>query len=96
MPVRTSWPSTSPLKTDPEFVSGALVSPIADLGCAGFGSGATGTWSGAVAGAPPTHRRVSFNNINIYRFESGRVAETRQLADGLGLSRQMGGVPFGS
>lgn len=32
--------------------------------------------------------RIAFNNINIYRFENGCVAETWQLADALSLQKQ--------
>jgi predicted ester cyclase len=48
-----------------------------------------GTHLGVVAGVAPTSRHVRFNNINIYRFEAGRVAETWQLADAQGLMAQI-------
>ena len=54
---------------------------------------ARGTQSGPFLGQAPTNRRVEVNNINIYRFESGRVVETWQLTDGYGLLRQIDSLP---
>jgi steroid delta-isomerase-like uncharacterized protein len=50
----------------------------------------TGTHQGDLLGAPPTGRRVSFATMNMYRIESGRIAETWQLTDWAGALRQVG------
>jgi len=54
---------------------------------------AVGTHRGVLFGHGATGRAVQINNINIYRFEDGLVAETWQLADGFGLLRQVGALP---
>jgi predicted ester cyclase len=38
---------------------------------------------------------VTWAGINIYRVSGGRIRETWQLADGLGLLRQLGAAPGG-
>lgn len=49
-----------------------------------------GTNDGEFLGFPPTNKSIQVNNINIYRFENGRVAETWQLYDALTMARQLG------
>jgi predicted ester cyclase len=44
-------------------------------------------------GVPPTNKEVSWRGINMYRIADGRLAETWQLADMLGVLRQIGGLP---
>lgn len=50
----------------------------------------SGTHLGTYMGLKPTGKRIKVHNINIYRFEEGRVAETWQLTDGVGLLGQLG------
>ncbi|PCJ70618.1 MAG: hypothetical protein COA62_08600 [Rhodobiaceae bacterium] len=50
---------------------------------------ASGKHTGDLFGMPATGRDVRINNVNIYRLEDGRIAETWQLADGWGLLRQV-------
>ena len=54
---------------------------------------AGGTHSGEFQGIAPTGRKVTWAGINIYRREGGKVVETWQLRDGLGLMQQLGVVP---
>ena len=56
---------------------------------------ARGTHSGGIQGIAPTGRKVTWAGINIYRGESGKVVETWQLSDRLGLMQQLGVVPIG-
>ncbi len=51
---------------------------------------ASGTHLGTYLGHEPTGKRIKVHNINIYRFDGGRVVETWQLTDGVGLLRQLG------
>ena len=54
---------------------------------------ARGTHAGELMGIAPTGKWVRWNGINIYRIENGKLAETWQLADMLGVMRQIGAVP---
>ncbi len=54
---------------------------------------ARGTHEGHFQGVAPTGRRVAWAGINIYRVANGRIRETWQLADLLGLMQQLGAVP---
>jgi steroid delta-isomerase-like uncharacterized protein len=54
---------------------------------------ARGTHSGPFQGMAPTGREATWTGINIYRVSGGRIRETWQLADGLGLLRQLGAAP---
>ena len=56
---------------------------------------ARGTHSGPFMGIAPTGREATWSGVNIYRVSGGRIRETWQLADGLGLLRQLGAVPGG-
>jgi predicted ester cyclase len=56
---------------------------------------ARGTHSGPLQGMAPTGREATWCGVNIYRVSGGRIRETWQLADGLGLLRQLGAVPGG-
>jgi steroid delta-isomerase-like uncharacterized protein len=49
----------------------------------------SGTHEGAFQGTPPTHRRVSFTSIEIYRLEGERIAEEWVSPDMMGLMRQI-------
>ena len=54
-----------------------------------------GTHSGSFMGIAPTGREATWRGVNIYRVSGGRIRETWQLADGLGLLRQLGAAPGG-
>jgi len=56
---------------------------------------ARGTHSGPFQGMAPTGREATWCGVNIYRVSGGRIRETWQLADGLGLLRQLGATPRG-
>jgi len=50
----------------------------------------TGTHQGEWAGIPATGNKLEISAIEIYRIESGKIVETRQEADYLGLMQQLG------
>ncbi|MEJ1095531.1 MULTISPECIES: ester cyclase [unclassified Pseudoxanthomonas] len=52
-----------------------------------------GTHLGALGDIPPTGRRVNVLQINIERFENGRVVEHWRVTDELELQKQLGVVP---
>jgi steroid delta-isomerase-like uncharacterized protein len=54
---------------------------------------ATGTHRGELAGVAPTGNEVRWSGVNVYRIANGKIAETWQLADMLGLMRQIGAIP---
>ena len=54
-----------------------------------------GTHSGPFMGVAPTGREATWRGVNIYRVSGGRIRETWQLADGLGILRQLGAAPGG-
>jgi len=56
---------------------------------------ARGTHSGPLQGMAPTGREATWCGVNIYRVSGGQIRETWQLADGLGLLRQLGAAPGG-
>ena len=56
---------------------------------------ASGTHRGPFMGIAPTGRAATWSGVNIYRVSGGRIRETWQLADGLGLLRQLGAAPGG-
>jgi steroid delta-isomerase-like uncharacterized protein len=56
---------------------------------------ARGTQSGPFQGMAPTGREATWAGVNIYRVSGGQIRETWQLADGLGLVRQLGAAPGG-
>ncbi|HEX8857376.1 MAG TPA: ester cyclase [Thermoleophilaceae bacterium] len=53
----------------------------------------TGTHRGEYMGIPPTGRSVTYNEMFIFRFEDGRVAETWGVVDVLSQLRQLGAIP---
>lgn len=55
----------------------------------------TGTHQGEYMGRPPTGRSVTYNEIFIFRFAGGRIAETWGVVDVLSQMRQLGVVPVG-
>ena len=52
-----------------------------------------GTHLGGLLGIPPSGQQVTWGGITIYRIEDGRVIDERGEEDGLGLLRQIGGMP---
>ncbi len=48
---------------------------------------------GLLTGVPPTGRRVSVENIHIYRFQDGLIADHRAVRDDLGPMQQLGLLP---
>jgi steroid delta-isomerase-like uncharacterized protein len=52
-----------------------------------------GTHHGEYMGLPPTGKPVSYNEIIIFRFADGRVAETWGVVDVLAQLRQLGAFP---
>ncbi|TDD11653.1 ester cyclase [Nonomuraea diastatica] len=53
----------------------------------------TGTHQGEFRGLPPTGRSVAYNEIFIFRFADGRIAEIWGVVDLLTQLRQLGAVP---
>ena len=56
----------------------------------------TGTHQGEYMGVPATGRSVTYNEIFIFRFAGGRIAETWGVVDVLTQMRQLGMVPGGA
>ncbi len=52
-----------------------------------------GTHAGEFAGIAPTGNPVTFEGINIFRIECGKIAEVWSELDGIGLLGQMGVLP---
>ncbi len=52
----------------------------------------TGTQRGEYMGLPPTGKSVTYNEIFIFRFVNGRIAETWGVVDVLSQMRQLGVV----
>jgi steroid delta-isomerase-like uncharacterized protein len=50
----------------------------------------TGTHQGEYMGLPPTGRSVTYNEIFIFRFADGRIAETWGVVDVLSQMKQLG------
>jgi steroid delta-isomerase-like uncharacterized protein len=55
---------------------------------------ANGTHRGEWLGIAPTGREVTWQGINIFRFECGQIVESWSKADHLGLLSQLGAVEF--
>lgn len=51
------------------------------------------THTGDFAGIPPTGKRVRVTGIEITRISNGRIVEGHANTDGLGLMKQIGGIP---
>lgn len=47
-------------------------------------------------GRPPTGKSITYNEIFIFRFASGRIAEAWGVVDVLSQMRQLGMIPEGS
>jgi len=52
----------------------------------------TGTHRGEYMGLPPTGKSVTYNEIFIFRFANGRVAETWGVVDVLSQMKQLGAI----
>jgi steroid delta-isomerase-like uncharacterized protein len=55
----------------------------------------TGTHQGEYLGLPPTGRSVAYNEIFIFRFADGRIAEIWGVVDVLAQLKQLGAIPAG-
>jgi steroid delta-isomerase-like uncharacterized protein len=53
----------------------------------------TGTHRGDLAGMPPTGRTATVTGVWIHRIEGGRIVESWDVWDALGLFTQLGAVP---
>jgi len=51
------------------------------------------THQGEYMGIPPSGEAVEFTGISVYRIEGGKIAESWNSEDQLGLLRQIGAVP---
>lgn len=60
------------------------------------GNTVTGTHQGEYMGLPPTGRSITYNEIFIFRFAGGRIAETWGVVDVISQMRQLGMLPGGS
>jgi steroid delta-isomerase-like uncharacterized protein len=56
----------------------------------------TGTHQGEYMGVPPTGRSVAYNEIFVFRFAGGRIAETWGVVDVLSQMQQLGAIPGGA
>jgi steroid delta-isomerase-like uncharacterized protein len=56
----------------------------------------TGTHRGDYLGLAPTGKRVTYDEIFIFRFQDGRIAETWGVVDVLAQLRQLGAVSISS
>ncbi len=55
---------------------------------------ASGTHLGSWGSVGPTGRSATFSGVNIFRFESGKVAEIWNHRDDLGLMEQVGAAIY--
>jgi steroid delta-isomerase-like uncharacterized protein len=53
----------------------------------------TGTHQGEHMGIPPTGKSVAYNEIFVFRFASGRLAESWGVVDVLSQMKQLGAIP---
>jgi len=53
---------------------------------------ARATHQGEYMGIPPSGKEVEFTGISVYRIEAGKIAESWNVEDELGLMRQIGAV----
>jgi steroid delta-isomerase-like uncharacterized protein len=53
----------------------------------------TGTHQGEYMGLPPTGKSVAYNEIFIFRFVNGRIAETWGVVDVFSQMKQLGVIP---
>jgi len=55
----------------------------------------TGTHLGTYRGIPPTGRSIAQSQLHMFRLDDGRIGETWQEIDGLGIMQQLGVFPRG-
>ncbi|WP_326823734.1 ester cyclase [Streptosporangium sp. NBC_01756] len=55
----------------------------------------TGTHLGEFRGLPPTGRSMTYNEIFVFRFDGGRIAEIWGVVDVFSQMRQLGMIPEG-
>ena len=53
----------------------------------------TGTHQGEYMGLPPTGKSITYNEIFVFRFKGGRIAETWGVVDVLSQMKQLGVIP---
>ncbi|MFZ0088371.1 MAG: ester cyclase [Solirubrobacteraceae bacterium] len=53
----------------------------------------TGTHQGPYMGLPPTGKSITYNEIIIFRFADGRIAETWGVVDVFSQMKQLGAIP---
>jgi steroid delta-isomerase-like uncharacterized protein len=53
----------------------------------------TGTHQGEYMGLPPTGKSVTYNEIFVFRFVNGRIAETWGVVDVFSQMKQLGLIP---
>jgi len=70
-----------------------LLEMVAEADKVGLYWTATGTHQGDFMGIPPTGRQVTITGIDIHRLADGKVAETWEIYDGLGMLIQLGVIP---
>jgi predicted ester cyclase len=51
------------------------------------------THQGEYMGIPPSGKEVEFTGISVYRIEAGKIAESWNVEDQLGLMQQRGAIP---
>jgi predicted SnoaL-like aldol condensation-catalyzing enzyme len=56
----------------------------------------TGTHVGDLGGLPPTGRQVTGSGIDVFRVKDGRIAESWQQWDQMGVMQQLGAIPAAS
>jgi steroid delta-isomerase-like uncharacterized protein len=52
----------------------------------------SGTHQGEYMGIPPTGKTVTYNEIMVFRFENGRIAETWGVVDVFSQLKQLGAI----
>jgi len=50
------------------------------------------THTGPFAGLSPTQKKIAIHGISLYRLRDGKITETRNLADLLGMFTQLGAI----
>ena len=53
----------------------------------------SGTHEGALQSIPPTHKKIQFAAMRIFRIADGKIVETHIIADTHGLLQQLGILP---
>lgn len=53
----------------------------------------TGTHQGVMRGIAPSHKKVSYSIVSMYKVIDGKITEADFVADDLTMLRQIGGIP---